>query len=212
MLLNFYQGHQPSPTIFQCFAFSSVKWRQWTQDNDLFLGKSSGKRQSHMRVMFLLSSSWIIKHQQSPARRAQTFWKGAVPTPISAGVNIGGTLLVFLYSFSWTIEIRCLIGKFEAEMWDSCCHTNSRGWNSSFPDTSSLEFFVCFFKERVSFHTQASCGSRNSRKCSLRCCFSRLQAILKVFWFNRYWLTGRTWKFRQVGLIWRGTCRGSKHF
>lgn len=83
------------------------------------------QRQSHITAMFFQYSSWIIKQQQAPAYHAHTFWKGTVPMSISAGVNVGRTL-VFLFSFSWTIETRCLTGKPEAKIWDSCCQTSIR--------------------------------------------------------------------------------------
>lgn len=110
------------------------------------------KCQSRVTIMFFQSSSWIIKQQQAPAHHAHTFWKGVVPMSISAGVNVGRTL-VFLFSFSWTIEIWCLTGNPEAKMWDSCCQTSIR---VKFRFFWYLLFRVfCLFKERLSFYTQS---------------------------------------------------------
>lgn len=154
------------------------------QDCGIFLRKCSGNVKATLE---LCSSSpfWIIKQQQAPARQAHTFWKGVVPMSISAGVNVGRTLVFFLFSFSWTIEIRCLTGNPEAKMWDSCCQTAS-GWNSGFSDTFSLEFslFVCLKNDWASTPKLAVILEilENARHGAI---FQVFRQYLKVFWLNR---------------------------
>lgn len=153
------------------------------QDCGIFLRKYSGNVKATLQ---LCSSSpfWIIKQQQAPARQAHTFWKGVVPMSISAGVNVGRTL-VFSFSFSWTIEIWCLTGNPEAKMWDSCCQTSIRVkfwffWYLLF----RVLLFVCLKNDWASTPKLAVILEilENAHYGAI---FQAFRQYLKVFWFNR---------------------------
>lgn len=173
------------------------------QDHNLVLTAKmpSGNVKAHIRVMLFQNSSWIIKHQRSLAFCVQTFWKGAVPKSISARISTGRTLLISLFSFSWTTEIQDLSGKQEAKMY-SCCQT--AGPNSSFPDSFSLEWFVCLFvclKKELAWHPRLLWFYTLENACWA-------PQLLKASGNTDSTVTSRTWPFWQFGLIWREECKG----
>ena len=150
--------------------------------------------------MLFQSSSWMTKHQQSPALWAQTSRKGSEATCVSAGINIGRTRLSRFPPFSWTVEIQCPLGTREAER--RVVPPVAQQYKTSFPETSPWERLACVKKDLAS--TPKVARILDPSKCSL--------------WspafegFRYYWRPSDSpdpdWQNLKVLTVWTNLCGG----